>query len=176
MKKLLLSLVLILAVGLLFTACNNGQDLPAEDTALAGTPADILNSLVENCDVEMVGMLDTEITADNVQRYLGLSADQLSQYVTATAVKEAAINAQAHLLAVVQCVDNDAAAEVKSLIAQNFDPQRWVCVLPEQCFVVEAGNYVFLAATYNDVAEALKTAFANAAGSSMGEITVFYPN
>ena len=178
MKKLLICLGLVLAVGLLFAACTNTEQ-PSDDqgnTGLSGEPADILNSLIENCDVEMVPTMDVEVSADNAQHYLGLTSEQFTQYVQSAAVKEAAINAQAHLVAVLQCTDEAAAAEVKGMIAENFDPMRWICVTPEQCFVVDAGSYVLLAATYEDVAAALQTAFANAAGSSMGTVEVFYPN
>lgn len=177
MKKLLISLALVLSVGLLFAACANNEpaDNPGE-AGLSGEPADILNNLIEACDVEMVNTMDVAISADNAQYYLGLSSEQFSQYVESAAVKEAAINAQAHLLAVIKCADADAAAELKTLVAENFDPLRWICVIPEQCFVVEADNYLLLAATYADVATALQNAFADAAGSSMGAVEVFYPN
>jgi len=177
-KKLLISLALVLSVGLLFAACANNNE-PADnpgEAGLSGEPADILNNLIEACDVEMVNTMDVAISADNAQYYLGLSSEQFSQYVEAAAVKEAAINAQAHLLAVIKCADADAAAELKTLVAENFDPLRWICVIPEQCFVVEADNYLLLAATYADVATALQNAFADAAGSSMGAVEVFYPN
>ena len=178
MKKLLISLALVCGVGLLLAACAADQTPGQQPNAepLSGEPADILSALIDACEVEMVNTLDVELTADNAQYYLGLSSDQFTNYVKSVAVKEAAINAQAHLVAVIECADADAASEVKTLIAENFDPQRWVCVSPEQCFVVDSGNYLLLAATYDDVAEALKTAFATAAGSSMGTVDVFYPN
>ena len=178
MKKLIISLSLVLSVGLLFAACSNNNESADNQNAadLSGEPSDILNSLIEACDVEMVNTMDVAVSPDNAQYYLGLSSEQFTQYVESAAVKEAAINAQAHLVAVIKCADADSAAELKTLIATNFDPLRWICVTPEQCFVVDADNYLVLAATYADVATALQTAFADAAGSNMGAVEVFYPN
>ena len=237
MKKLLLSLALVLSFGLVAAACANSEEPPADPDqdiveddengadqdiiddqeqpddqqdqepsgdndqpagnqggnqgqdndqpsggnnepagGLSGDPATVLNTLINSCDVEMAGTMDIAVSADSAQRYLGLSSEQFSQYVTSAAVKEAAINAQAHLVALIQCKDASAAAQVKSLAASGFDPLRWVCVTPEQCFVVDAGSYVLLAATYADVSAALQSAFAGLAGSSMGAVNVFYPN
>ncbi len=142
-------------------------------SGLTGDTKDILAAISKGANIDFE-TFDEQVSAETSQSYIGLTPEQLAEYAEDAYVSIAALNVSAHLTALVKCKDAAAAAEVKSLIADNFDSHRWVCVQPEQCLVVEAGNYVFLVASYNETATALKDAFLALAGDAAGEADVFF--
>lgn len=145
---------------------------PAE--SISGSAKDVLTTLLSNSGADFGMTFEDSVTADSAQGNLGLSSADFNSYVTEAYVSTGAITTNAHLVAIIKCKDADAAAQVKSLVASGFDSNRWICVAPEQSFVVEGGSYVLLAATANDGAQALKTAFASMAGSGAGSVNQFF--
>ncbi|OQA73890.1 MAG: hypothetical protein BWY35_00138 [Firmicutes bacterium ADurb.Bin248] len=142
-------------------------------SGLAGDTKDILAAVNEGANIDFE-TFDEQITAETCQSYLGLTPEQLSEYAEDAYVSMAAMNVSAHLTALVKCKDAASAAEVKSLVAKGFDSGRWVCVRPDRCLVVEAGSYVFLIASYDEIATALEDAFRALAGDAAGEADVFF--
>lgn len=110
-----------------------------------------------------VGMVfDTEVSAENQNiTLLGITEEQFSTHVTDAAVSQGML---AHLTALIQCKDEAAAREMKSLIAAGFNPGWMVCVSAEECVVVESGVYVYLAASTSQACEELLVSFDEAAG------------
>lgn len=174
-KSLVLVVILTLCLALLLSACAPAEQPDGEgNTELSGTLEEIMNEIIAAAEYDFPQPFVEDVTADSASSYLGLTAEQFNTYVQECYALNAAITTQAHLMALVKCTDATAAATVKGLIADNFDSGRWICVMPEQSFVVDSGSYVLLASTYNDAAEAIKTGFAAVAGDSAGEVDVFY--
>jgi len=166
MKKiicLVASVILLLA----FAAC--GPASGAKDT-LSGTPEEILAQLKEAAeDALPMGLVD-EITRDRAQFVLGLTEEQFDMYVD-SAAESPGINAQS--TALVKCGDS-AAAKVKDLIAEGYDPGKWICAFPQKCVVVESGSYVLLTANFAETADRLVEAFRTISDGNIGTPRVFY--
>jgi len=148
------------------------ETTPAQDGLFGGT-MDILAALNRSANIDFM-TFDEQISAETCQSYLGLTPEQLGEYAEDAYVSVAAMNVSAHLTALVKCKDAASAAEVKSLVAKGFDSGRWVCVRPDLCLVVDAGNYVLLIASYAEPASVLRDAFLVLAGDAAGEPDVFY--
>jgi hypothetical protein len=167
---------------LLFLAASVGcaKKAPAVSDTLSGSPAELMASVLSGADAllddesKLPMSFDSAADSENCQGRLGLTPEQLAQYVEDGVVSTAAIGSQAHEVALVKCKDAASAAEVKKLIAEGFDSGIWVCVFPERSFVVDSGSYVLLAATSAAAADALQQSFAALAGELVGEVKVFY--
>lgn len=145
---------------------------PAE--TISGSAQDVLSTLLESSGADFGMTFEDPVTADSAQGNLGLSASDFNSYVEEAYVSTGAVTTNAHLVAIIKCKDAAAATQVKSLVESGFDSGRWICVAPEQSFVVEAGSYVLLAATGNDGAAKLKSAFSTMGGSAAGTVNQFY--
>jgi hypothetical protein len=174
------AVALVIATAMILTGCgaNDGAAKPAD--TISGALPDVLGTVLAGAN-ELLGegqgfgmSLDSEITAENSQGMLGLTPEQFGQYVTEAYASNAAIMSFAHEVALVKCQDAEAAAEVKQLIADGFDSKKWVCVTPDQSYVIDSGSYVLLVATTNEGGEALKQSFETVAQGNVGEIKVFY--
>ncbi|MDR1194479.1 MAG: hypothetical protein LBK98_10015 [Peptococcaceae bacterium] len=177
----LLGLALALAGALVLVGCGgSGQAAPAKTDTLSGELPDILTAILDGAEEIMgeagrLGMtFNEEVTAEGSQGMLGLTAEQFELYVDKAYASNAAIISIAHEVALIKCKDFDAAAEVKALAAGGFDPLKWVCVVPERCFVMDSGSYVLLAATALPIADALGQSFEALADGNAGETNVFY--
>ena len=203
MKKIFsLVLVLIMLAALVLTACgekpednkagtgdnaggnvsggdnSNEQDdkNAAIDTkeALTSIMTKTRESTANDDSIFVPPTFEDPVTADNCENMLGLTPEQFNQYVTDAYSSSAAIITQAFQVALVKCKDSKAATEVKNLIAGGFNSQKWVCVIPEQCFVVEAGSFVLLGAVYDNVAGALQNSFNEQFEGRAGNVNKFY--
>jgi hypothetical protein len=134
---------------------------------------DKANALLD--DRHKFGMtFNDSVTEDTCQGKLGLTPEQFGQYVSEAYVSVAAISAFAHEVALIRCADAGAAAEVRKLVALGFDSGQWVCVSPDQSYVMGSGEYVLLVATSDPGADAIKAAFAALAGGDSGDADVFF--
>ncbi|MBQ2767787.1 MAG: DUF4358 domain-containing protein [Clostridia bacterium] len=186
MKKFTTLLAALLAVLMICTACaaNNNPDgatttdpaqttdTPATDapavSPIEGDPLELVIDLVTDAKVEVM-CENAELAADNVEWLLGLTADDYSANVEKGAISMAMMSAQAHMVALLECKDADAAKTVKEKLHTQFDIRRWVCVIPEMCYVIDSGNYVFFVASTVDYAEPLLEGFTTLAGGNVGE-------
>jgi len=169
MKKTL-CIALAAALLLAFAACG----APAARDTLTGAPEEIIAQLKESPGAELGMTLDSEVTAENAQNALGLTEAQFTEYVESAYEAMAAINAIAQSNVLVKCKDIKNAAEVKRLIADGFNSQKWICVFPEKCAVVESGSYILLTVGAAETVDALVEAFKDLSGGNIGTPNVFY--
>ena len=189
-----LMLAIVLAVSLVsLSACtggSNGNNTSGGGSSsgsgsgstetLKGTTSELLSKLFENAQAQLPAGnvlpagLDDKITAENCLGMLGLTPQQLEQYVEEATVSQAAITSIAHQVALVKCKSSADAKTVKQLIADGFDSGRWICVFPEQSLVQESGSYVLLVASAKVNVEALKAGFSELAKGNVGTPVVFY--
>ncbi|MDR3278090.1 MAG: DUF4358 domain-containing protein [Oscillospiraceae bacterium] len=175
-KYVALCLCLLLAAAAFGCAAKTP---PVSDT-LSGSLTDLMASIRSGADAllddesRLPMSFDSAADSENCQGMLGLTPDQLEKYAEDAVVSTAAIGSHAYELALVKCKDAASAAEVKKLIAAGFDSGKWICVFPDQSFVIDSGSYVLLAATTADAADALQQSFRSLAGELVGEVKVFY--
>jgi glucose/arabinose dehydrogenase len=158
---------------------------PAKDEQPSGAPeiADAA-SLFEKIIADANALLDESekmgppyinpVTSDDCLPMLGLEPEDFSGDVDEAYVSNAAIMTIAHEIALIKCSDADAAARVKRLIASGFNSGRWICVFPDRSLVIEAGEYVMLAATGASISEALVNSFVSNLGGAADDADVFY--
>jgi hypothetical protein len=172
-------LVLLCAIlTLIFAGCSERTG-GAADT-LSGDLSDILTSVLNGANelldeqTQLGKSFEDVVTAENCQGMLGLSAEEFEQSVAEAYVSTAAVITSAHEVALIKCKDFESASLVKKQVAAGFDSNKWICVTPDQSFVIDSGSYVLLAATTNAHAEAIKQSFETVAGSNVGDADVFY--
>lgn len=185
MKK---TLTLMLAAAMLLTSMlvsctssENGGDETSgseenniNEPAFEGTLSEILAQITEKSGNEAIDGMEETLTGENSEYIIGLTADQMTEYVEECLVFMPMINVNAHLVALIKAKDAESAATVKGLIADQFNNRRWVCVMPEQSGVIEADQYVLLAVSTKLASDNLLNAFAEIAGSSAGEANIFF--
>lgn len=168
MKKILTAL---LASAMLFAAvgCKNNQT-PSGESTITGTSSEVLSQVIGNADYAEAPMVaDEALTAENCESTLGLPVDTFNSSVVDGTLSYAMISAVAHMTAMLKCNDAQAAVAVRDAIASGFNVTRWVCVIPEKVFAVNAGEYVFFVASFTDYADALSESFSTLAGDGLGE-------
>lgn len=172
MKKILTILISALLLISLFS-CRNNTNNNNETTTTAGTttaPANESNTtettdnnIIDNNNVDLshititsslsdimkvvyngvdtVRVYESEITADNVAFFLGLeSADMYTEALSS----DAEISAQAHSVCLVRVAEGQDVEEVKNLIYENADPNKWICVFAEEKIVDSIDDVVIL--------------------------------
>ena len=167
----IISLVLVLA--LVLTACGGPIKSEPVKEVFTGTSEETLEDFLGAMGLDIMSFTNP-VTAENVTGVLGLSTADFDKYIVNATSSVAAIMTHAHLVSAIACVNPADAKTVKDLIAKGFDPARWICVFPEECFVVEVGSYVFLVASTAENAEMAKNALNTLAGDAVGEYNVFF--
>ena len=153
---------------------------PAEDPAPVKNTSELLENILENAraalgeDAVMPMTFNDQITPDNCAGTLGITVEQFSEYMPESYAAKAAIGTFAFEVALVKCADGKSASEMKKLLADNYDHGKWICVLPEQCFVVESGNFVLLGAVADDFADAILDGFSFEFDGNIGSVNKFY--
>jgi hypothetical protein len=181
--KEILCLLLVIVV-LAVTGCGQSgggepAEQPAQDT-LSGDVSELLALVLSTAndslgeDDKTAPSLEDTVSAETSQNLLGLSAADFGTYVESAAVSSAAIITFAHEVALIKCIDFDAAVEVKRLVAEGFDSARWVCVKPDVSIVQDSGSYVLLVVSREIIADAVLTSFSDLAGGNVGEPVTFY--
>jgi hypothetical protein len=173
MKRTLSLLSLVLALAVLLTACSSPSKTPPVEEVFTGTSAETMEELLETMGLDIMKFTD-EVTAENVNGLLGLTSADFDKYVINATSSVAAIMTHAHLVAAIACHNPADAKTVKDLIAKGFDSSRWICVFPEECFVVDVGSYVFLVASTAENAATAKDALQTLAGDAVGDYNVFF--
>jgi hypothetical protein len=174
-----LALRLALALCLVLALAGCGGATEARDT-LTGELPDILATVLSDAGElldeqhQLAQSFEDPVTAENCQGMLGLSPDDFQRLVAEAYSSTAAIITAAHEVTLVRCNDFSAAAEVKQLVSEGFNPAKWICVPPEQCYTVDSGSYVLLVASTDACADAIAEAFRAAADGNVGETDVFY--
>ena len=139
------------------------------EASVAGTPAEIIDKIYANHKaIEMpLGTMEVDLTdPDALKMFTGLgSADKIS----AAAVSESMMGAQAYSLVVVKVKDAKDADAVATEMMNGIDQRKWICVEADDLRVSAAGDTVVLimvGSAHADAATAasITDAFSAAAG------------
>ncbi|MCL2813555.1 MAG: hypothetical protein FWD23_03035 [Oscillospiraceae bacterium] len=176
MKKIFAAGLAVLMLGaLVLGACEKKEEAGADTDTKAA-----LQSIMETVGaaagegVFIPMTFDGEVSEENCEDKLGLSPDQFKQYAMDGYYMVAAIGTQAFEVVLVKCQSYASAKEVKSLAAKGYDSAKWVCALPDQCFVMESGRFMLLGAVYDNTAELFQNAFRELFETTAGEVNKFY--
>ena len=156
-----------------------GSSSSNNDSNLTGSAEDVLNSILDalnNAGVNMpMALPPLSVASDLSQNTIGLSQADFERLVVTAYSSQAAIATFAHQIIMIQAKDAAAAAEIKNLVTgtNGYDAMKWICVIPESALAVEAGEYVMIVASRNEVVDAVLEAFTAAAGNT-GEADKFF--
>ncbi|MDR2514218.1 MAG: DUF4358 domain-containing protein [Christensenellaceae bacterium] len=172
--KFLAFLACLAALCLALGACSAPAPEQPEDAAalLDAIVASASSSLGE--ENPMPKTETDAILAANSQAMLGISEADFNQYAETAFASNALISTFAHEVALVKCKDVSSAEKLQSLIAEGFDPYKWICVMPESCKVVASGRYVLLTVSHESIGTALIAGFKENSGAALGEVNAFF--
>ncbi|MCL1793622.1 MAG: hypothetical protein FWG34_07115 [Oscillospiraceae bacterium] len=176
MKKILAVVLAAAALaGLFLCACEKKEESGADiDTR------DALQKIMESAvsaagdDVVIPMTFDGEISAENCGDKLGLTPAQFEDCAMDAFYMTAAIGTFAFEVVLAKCESYASAKELKSLAAKGYNWKKWVCVFPEQCFVIDSGRFVLLGAVYDNTAELFLSAFRERFDTAAGDVNKFY--
>lgn len=151
MKKIALIMSFVLAMGI-FTACG-AKNVPTDN--VEGTLSEIMAKLYEGVTAELPAVMDTEITAENSEMFIGVPADSYKEALASDAM----INAVAHSVCLVRAESAEAAEKLAKDIEAKADPRKWICVEAEKKLVATKGDLVMLVMSFTDAADELKASF-----------------
>jgi len=168
--------VLAAAVAVLLLA-GCGTSGGANSTKLTGTSADIMTALLAevaaNLPANSAPITEQVPLAAEQATAVGLTATQFTDQVTDGTISRAMILTFAHEVVLIHAKDAAAATQLATAMPKAYDPAKWVCVFPEQAFVVQSGPYVLLVASTKQYADAASAAFTKLAGTT-GAVNTFY--
>ena len=125
-------------------------------------------------DVFIPVTIDGEVSKENCENKLGLTPEQFEEYAMDAYYMQAGIGTQAFEVVLAKCKDYASAKEAKSLAAKGYDPKKLICALPEQCFAIESGRFLFIGFLYDNTAEIFLNAFKAQFETEAGETNKFY--
>ncbi|MEG1427023.1 MAG: hypothetical protein RSC76_04980 [Oscillospiraceae bacterium] len=126
--KRLLSALLVLTLALSLTACSGK---PAATANIPGELPALMNQLMENVDLDAEtkewlknGMMQTELTPENTEYYLGKGDYSYKSGLAA----EPKMSSQAFSVVLVRAEDAAAAQKLSEGVKTTVDPRKWICV------------------------------------------------
>ena len=176
MKKIFAVVLAAFVLAALVLACEKKEEEIGEDTDTKAALQSIMDAAgaAAGDDVFIPMTFDGEVSKDNSEDKLGLAPEQFEDHAIDACYMTAAIGTQAFEVTLVKCKNYASAKEVKSLAAKGYNPQKWICVFPEQCFVIDSGRFVLLGAVYDNTAEIFQNAFKEQFETAAGETNKFY--
>ena len=145
------SLLLIGILTLTVVACSPNNPTtgePGKGPSVNNNPlaseslGSILDKVYEKTGLETPQRAQTEITAENIEYYLGTSN---IEYIEGMA-SEPMMGSFAHSIVLIRVKDGSDVTKIMNDIKTNVDPRKWICVgvEPENVIVENAGNMIIL--------------------------------
>ncbi|MCM1087599.1 MAG: hypothetical protein NC419_05540 [Muribaculaceae bacterium] len=159
--SVMISMIIFLCM-ILCTACQgSGSSEDAADSALQGDLQDIMADIYAGVDLDAETkevmqeyyITDT-LTADNQQALLGTDSVSYME-----GVYSVPMNSSIAYQCVLLRVEEDEVENVKSLLKENADVNKWVCVSAETVLVENRGNVILFIMSNKDAAYAVSESF-----------------
>ena len=150
MKKILFMLcALVLSISL--TGCGQKN--------VEGTLEEIMDKVYASIpeDERPMMLMNTEITEENVEMYLGTSDIEFEEALAS----ESMTGSIAHSVVLVRVKDGANVEAIKEKIEQNVDPRKWICVEAEEVEVENKGNLIILIMSSETTVEKIENSFNN---------------
>ena len=147
-KNIILAVIAAAAMAALFTACTKGS---ANDNGDGQEEAD-LGTIVEKLyqDVDPPPNETINLDETNFEFFAFIPYDESLSGVAADAL----VNITPHSLVVIH-TGNGNGAELAKQVAENADPNKWLCVRAEALRVAHTDHYVVLVMSYPDTADSI---------------------
>ena len=148
MKKILFMLcALVLSISL--TGCGQKN--------VEGTLEEIMDKVYASIpeDERPMMLMNTEITEENVEMYLGTSDIEFEEALAS----ESATGSIPHSVVIIRVKDNANVEAIKEKIENSVNPRKWICVEAEEVEVESKGNLIILIMSSEANAEKIETEF-----------------
>jgi len=161
MKKILMVLLLAVMCSYVMSCTDNNEEIePVITTAVtevAPTGND-LNTMMEQVydGVDTPMTFVTAITNDNAGYYLGISDPAVFSEALSS---DAMINVIPHSVCLVKVAEGQDVEEVKAMIKDNANPNKWICAFAETVIVDNVGDVIILIMSDTETANALHNNF-----------------
>ncbi len=151
-KKIIYILLLVIVIALLVVGVVviKGNNKNSIDKNVEGSLESIMEKMYEGISEDDLPMLsNTEVTAENVEYYLGTSDIQFIEGLAS----EPLMTSIAHSVVLIRVENDSNIKEIVDKIKNNVDPNKWICVgVDEQNVRVEnKGNLILLVMTDENV-------------------------
>jgi len=166
MKKIFTAL---LALTLLFSLAACGEKQPqdtsestTEPTVLTGSLSEIIDKIYTNAEENSYStdyasedaMHGFEVTSDRLEYFYGCTFEYEEAYAS-----EYMMTPPAYSLSVIRLKEGANVEEIKTMIEDNVNPMRWVCVGVEKVIVVNVENIIGVFMMSEEGATALSNSF-----------------
>ncbi len=124
MKKVLKisSLIVIFTIILVITGCNR------ETANVSGSLNEIITKLYQDIEEDKMPVVENqEITADNMEHYLGSSDIEYKEGLAS----EPIIGSIAHSIILLRARDGQNIEDLKTKLKESINPRKWICVWVE---------------------------------------------
>ena len=168
MKKILMVLLLAVVCSYVISCGNDNEIAPVVTTTTAieteaaevntPAPSGSLSTIMEQIydGVEKPMTFDTAINEENAGYYLGISD---ASVFTEALSSDAAINVIPHSVCLIRVADGQNVDDVKAMIEENANPNKWICAFAETVIVDNVGDVIILIMSDTDTANALHNNF-----------------
>lgn len=163
-KKLIIrmiTIVMTMCMAVMMTACGKGETADGADgKTIEGDLTEIMAQIYEgvNLDAEtkeaMQGYVTDTLTADNEQALLGIGGVPYAEGVYSVPM----ISSIAYQCVLLRVAPEDV-EDVKNLLKENADVNKWVCVSAETVLVENVGDVVLFIMSDKDAAYAVSASF-----------------
>lgn len=149
MKKLLICLMLCLSL----VACSSTS------SNIEGTLTEIMARIYEGIaeDEKPSMMMETEVTVENEQWYLGTDALDYKEALAS----ESAIGSIPHSVVLIRMNEGANVEEAKALLKESVNPNKWICVGADEVIVESKGDLIIVILDGLGHAETLQNNFLN---------------
>lgn len=151
MKKLL---ALLLTFSFILCGCSKKET--NETTTIEGEITELMDKLYEGIDEEeLPSMLSTNVLDEELlPNFIGTNEVQFKE----ACMSEPMMSSVAHSVVLIRVENTDDIEEIKTLIKENANPRKWICVEAENVYVESNKDLVVLIMA-NELADPIKSNF-----------------
>ena len=150
MNKFLKLGVLVIAICFFLTGCGEKN--------LEGDLSSIMDKVYAGVDAEMPNLAKTEVTADNVEYFLGTSDIDFKEALAS----EPMISSIAHSVVLVRMNEGADIEAAKTKIKESVNPAKWLCVqVEEKDVIVDSRGDMIILIMVNDYSTDFQNSFQN---------------
>ncbi|MFI3307609.1 MAG: hypothetical protein R3Y21_03475 [Mycoplasmatota bacterium] len=137
---------------LMLTGCATNENVEGDLT-------DLMVSVYENVgdDEKPANLENIEVTEDLMQYFIGTTDLEVEEILA----NESPIGSVAHSVVLIRVSETQDVEEAKTLIKENVDPRKWICVEAESVYVESKGDLIILVMSGTATADKIVENFKN---------------
>lgn len=146
MKKIFLLVTILLLV---ITGCKKENDITKMSLK------SILKVSTKGADLPDTDTI--KVTKDNFENFFGDADINFKEAI----VSEAKINAVAYMVGIIRLNDNEDVQKAVDTLKESVNPNRWICVIPDNVIIDNNQNIIIVIMASSDNADTIQNNFKN---------------